>query len=516
MKNIKSLILIFSILLFGNANSQNGSFDTDFGTNGKLVYSIGDKSDYGRALAILDDGKIITGGFYNLINNLPINRHIFLTKHLTDGNLDTSFGDNGIVSLTIGNDGCSISEIEIQSDGKIVASGNANGGPILLRFNQNGTMDNSFGNNGISTLTSGGSFEILDNGKFIIAGGFSDGFNVYFSISRYNSNGLIDTSFGNNGTVITDISPERFDLNAALKIQEDGKMVLAGTTYTQATQRKTVIARFMPNGNLDSTFGVNGIVITSVGVEPGYGIYTDLEIQEDGRIIAVGNAENEIGNGFFESHSLMVRYNTNGSLDETFGLDGVVITDSATNGNSLINSIVIQSDNKIVTIGYSAEAMPSFQSYLTFMKFENNGNLDNSFGNNGIVITDLFNSETNSGYEVILQNDGKIIGLGITNEQNTSNKDIALVRLNNQILGVEDIYLSSKVIVFPNPTNQNLNIQLSNNLVGLFITIFNVNGKLLYESNYTKRVDVSVLKSGTYYVEITTDKGKIVKKLIVE
>tara|TARA_R100000306_G_scaffold41809_3_gene40570 strand:- start:34 stop:1584 length:1551 start_codon:yes stop_codon:yes gene_type:complete len=516
MKYIKSLILVFYILLNGNANSQDGSFDTDFGTDGKLVFSIADKSDIGRSLAILDDGKIITGGFYNLINNSTVNRHIFLTKHLTNGELDTSFGINGIVTLTIGNEGCSISEIEIQNDGKIVAFGSANNTPTLLRFNENGSLDNTFGDNGISYITSGGEFEILNNGKFIIAGGFFDGFNVYFSISRYNSNGVIDSSFGNNGTVITDISPERFDLNAALKIQDDGKMVLAGTTYTQASQRKAVIARFLIDGSLDPTFGDNGIKITSVGNEPGYGAFTDIDIQADGKIVAVGQAENSIGGGFFESHSLLVRYNTNGLLDDSFGLNGIVITDEATNGNSLINATIIQPDNKIITMGYSAEAMPSFQSYLTCMKFDTSGELDTSFGNNGIVISDLFNSETNTGYEVKLQNDGKIVGIGITNEANTSNKDIALIRLNNQVLDIEDTVLEPHIVIFPNPTKHFLNFTLRNNITGFSINIFNVNGQKVYESKYLSKIDVSAFESGCYFVEIITGKGYIYKKVVVK
>ena len=167
-------------------------------------------------------------------------------------------------------------------------------------------------------------------------------------------------------------------------------------------------------------------------------------------------------------------------------------------------------------MGYSAEAMPSFQSYLTCMKFDTSGELDTSFGNNGIVISDLFNSETNTGYEVKLQNDGKIVGIGITNEANTSNKDIALIRLNNQVLDIEDTVLEPHIVIFPNPTKHFLNFTLRNNITGFSINIFNVNGQKVYESKYLSKIDVSAFESGCYFVEIITGKGYIYKKVVVK
>jgi len=512
------LIFLFFIWIFliKNAKGQDGSFDSTFGPGGTLVFSIADQDDFGRTLSVLDDEKIVTAGWYNLIDNLPINRHIYFTKHLPNGDPDDSFGTNGVVSLTIGSEGSSISEIEVQSDGKIVGFGNANGNAILLRLNPNGTLDSSFGSNGVTNMASGASFEILENGKFIVSGGVSDGFNVFFSISRYHEDGTLDTSFGDSGTAVTDISPERFDLNASIKIQEDGKMVLVGTTYTNATERRAIIARYLTDGTLDLTFGGTGFVTTSVGGSPGYGIFSDVAIQENGKIITAGLAEQEIGGGLFDTQSLLVRYNQDGTVDENFGQDGIVITDTATNGNSRINSIVIQPDNYIVAIGSSAEPAPSFQSYVTCMKYNSSGVLESNFGKNGIVISDLFGSETNTGFDLALQSDGKIVGIGVTNEPSSSIKDIALFRLNNGLLNIGDFDVFDSVVVYPNPADKKLNIRLREGVSGLSVRILNAYGQVFYEGGYLNEVNVANFQSGVYIVEIYTDRGNAFKKVIVD
>jgi uncharacterized delta-60 repeat protein len=517
MQYIKLIFLFFIwVSLIKNAKGQDGSFDSTFGVDGGLVFSIADKDDFGRTLAVLNDDKIVTAGWYNLIDNLPINRHIYFTKHLPNGDLDTTFGSNGIVNLTIGSEGSSISEIEVQSDGKIVGFGNANGNAILLRLNIDGTLDSSFGSNGVTNMTSGASFEILDNGKFIVSGGVSDGFNVFFSISRYFEDGTLDTSFGDNGTVVADISPERFDLNASIEIQEDGKMVLVGTTYTNATERKAIIARYLTDGTLDLTFGGTGFITTSVGITPGYGIFSDVAIQEDGKIIAAGLAEQEVGGGLFDTQSLLVRYNQDGTLDENFGTDGIILTDTATNGNSLINSIIVQPDNYIVAIGSSAEPPPSFQSYVTCMKYNSSGILESNFGNNGIFISDFLDSETNTGYDLVLQATGKIVGIGVTNEPSSSSKDIALFRLNNELLNIRNFDIFDSIVVYPNPASKKLNVRLKEGVLGLSLRILNTYGQLLYEGAYLNEINVVNFQSGTYIVEIYTDKGSAFKKVIFD
>ena len=115
-----------------------------------------------------------------------------------------------------------------------------------------------------------------------------------------------------------------------------------------------------------------------------------------------------------------------------------------------------------------------------------------------------------------LQNYGKIVGIGITNEANTSNKDIALIRLNNQVLSIENNSLEPHIVIFPNPSKHFLNFTLRNNITGFSISIFNVNGQKVYESKYLNKIDISAFEAGYYFVEIITDKGYVHKKIIVK
>ncbi|MBI4646547.1 MAG: hypothetical protein HY738_08130 [Bacteroidia bacterium] len=280
-------------------------------------------------------------------------------------------------------------------------------------FGRSNCLDSTFGTNGIVTTPirypgddHGNSVALQPDGKIVVAGYSSDSNYSYdFAAVRYNLDGSPDSSFGINGIVVTEFDGDEYYNSSSANsvvIQIDGKIVAAGTGI-----RDFALVRYNTDGSLDSTFGCNGKVITDFDSNIDQG--NSVVIQADGKIIVAGCSMNSNELYFFAA----ARYNSDGSLDSSFGTNGKVITDVG-NGNDFGNSAAIQSDGKIVVGGSSSGDFAA-------VRYNTDGSLDNNFGCNGKVITD-FSGGIDQGNSVAIQADGKIIVAG------TSSSDIALVR----------------------------------------------------------------------------------------
>ena len=212
-----------------------------------------------------------------------------------------------------------------------------------------GDLDLTFGNGGIVN-TSGNhrllfasAMAIQSDGK-IVAVGEGAGSDWDFAVVRYNTNGSLDSSFGGTGIVITPI--RNFPDGAlSVAIQTDGKIVAAGYSYNRPGSSSFAVVRYNTNGSLDTSFNGTGIVTTYIG-NP-WGLAYSVAIQTDGKIVAAGQSGNGLDNDF-----ALVRYNTDGSLDTSFGGTGIVITPVG-NSQDRANSVAIQADGKIVAAGTS-------------------------------------------------------------------------------------------------------------------------------------------------------------------
>lgn len=204
------------------------------------------------------------------------------------------------------------------------------------------------------------------------------------------SPGHLDRSFGRNGKVGTGFTPQR-DLALGVAIQLDGRIVAAGT----ADSRRFALSRYRRNGRLDHSFGGDGKVTTRLlrGLTLAYA----MAIQPDGKIVAVGSTANE--NAF-----ALARYRADGTLDPTFGEDGRVATRMG-DSHSFALDVAIQPDGKIVVAG-TAEF-----SRFALIRYEPNGDLDPSFGDGGIVTTDV-TTGTDMAFGLAIQPDGSIVVAG--------------------------------------------------------------------------------------------------------
>lgn len=405
-----------------------GTLDPSFNMDGKVTTDFS-SDEVGNAVAIQSDGKIVVAGSGNTSDGYDF----AVFRYHANGVADTSFGINGVVTTAMGELGDYAYTIAIQSDGKIVVAGTSDIAGYdysfaLARYNADGSLDSSFGAGGkvITQLPHSGISEIAiqPDGKIVAAGStwdYSRSELLDFAVARYLPNGSLDTTFGVNGIVETDFAFS-YERASSVAIQSDGKIVAGGDIcYDDCCFLPSfALVRYNPNGSLDTSFGVGGKVRTSFS-EVGSAYANSIVIQPDGRIIAVGSETNyDYGN----ADLALARYNSDGSLDNSFDSDGLVTTDLGRSESA--NSIALQGDGRIVLAGETRSYVVGDQSDFVVARYNANGSIDGSFGTNGSVTTSFLNADVASA--VAIQADGKIVAAGHGYTEYYVNSDLALAR----------------------------------------------------------------------------------------
>jgi len=324
------------------------------------------------------------------------------------GDLDTTFGTGGIVVTPMGDSPGPIRGLVLQPGDKIVAVGTSrpagDSAFTLVRYDVAGTVDPTFGSSGVTTTPIGErntAFAATSqvDGKIIVVGhSFQNGSNV-LALARYAPDGALDGSFGNgSGTVSTPIGTGATAYGVA--VQADGKIVVAGDSLDGGDIFFTVV-RYSAGGTLDSTFGSGGIAT------PAAGNAFAVAIQPDGKIVAAGRflpGPSQFG---------LVRLNSNGTPDATFGTSGLVSEDLGPGGDDEINAVALQSDGKIVVAGYTT--VGSIDHDFAVARYDATGALDPTFGPGGIVTTSVSPptaSSIDQAFGVAVQPDGKVLAAG--------------------------------------------------------------------------------------------------------
>ena len=496
MKQLTILFMQFVVFYYGTFAQSCGDIDSSFGINGIVITDITTFYETSKSIAIQSDGKIVVGA----VSNAGSNTNFTLIRYDQNGSLDNSFSTNGIVTTDINlNEG--INSIAIQSDGKIVAAGYTTT-PIskdftVIRYNQDGSLDNTFSSDGI-VITDiagfpdfGNSIAIQQDGKIVVAGSCNYGTNSNdFAVIRYNPNGTLDNTFSNDGIVTTDIYSSN-DFGHSIAIQQDGKIVVAGVSSNEFS-----IVRYNPNGTLDNTFSLDGIFTTHISNTDNTG--NSVILQSDGKILVAGSSF--IGNDKIS----LIRLNTDGSLDTSFSSDGKVTS----NDNYFIEegySMAIQPDGKIIVAG--TVYFDSQNSGFVIERYNVDGTIDSTFSSNGIITTDIGNSYE-EGYSMAIQPDGKIIVSGLTT--NGSNSSFATARYSCSDVSVKPIDFKNQITVSPNPTSDYLNICINSFITfPLCLNIFDIQGKLIKQMVFKQsesEIDIVDLHQGIYILKISGDK----------
>ncbi len=421
MKAITSVLITLAAFNTSIVFAQPGSLDLSFGTGGKATASFEPPEDVGRHAALQADGKIVQTGYsYNL--------GIGVVRYNTNGTLDNTFGGDGKVTTDIGTSYDEGYDVAIQQDGKIVVAGSSyntsgNSDFAVVRYNTDGSLDNTFSDDGKVTTKIGSSddvgysLSIQQDGKIVVAGYSFQGGKAVFALVRYNADGSLDNSFDSDGKVTTAIG-NGDDIGWSVTLQPDGKILLAGLS-SNGSDYDFALLRYNTNGSLDNSFDGDGKVTTAIGSGDDVGF--SVAIQPDGKILMAGYSFNGSDYDF-----ALVRYNSDGSLDKSFDGDGKVTT-AIGNSHDLGYSVAVQQNGKIVVAGTSYSTS---NSDFALVRYNTNGSLDFSFDGDGKVITD-FNNTNDDAASVSLQSDGKIVVAGTTR---TSQSVFAVARYNGDAI----------------------------------------------------------------------------------
>jgi uncharacterized delta-60 repeat protein len=299
---------------------------------------------------------------------------------VSTGYLDHTFSDDGKVLTDVAGDDTG-QAVAVQADRKVVVAGTTHGGTdiAVVRYNTDGALDSSFGGDGIVITDVSGddaafAVAIQGDGKIVVGGFTDDG--VSAALLRYDTDGTPDTTFG-GGDGVAAISAGSGAVFVGIAIQSDDSIVAAGMgDFTGFFGGDALVARFDPSGVPDATFGGgDGITTTKIGFG---GIVGGVGLQSDGAIVVVGASLSITGN----ENVAMLRFDTTGTLDTTFGGDGIVKTD-ATAGPDAGSAVALQSDGSIVAIGTSG------YEYGLLVGYNDDGTINTGFGTDGIVQTEL-------------------------------------------------------------------------------------------------------------------------------
>ncbi|WP_276504210.1 T9SS type A sorting domain-containing protein [Terrimonas pollutisoli] len=405
----------FALARYNTDGSPDGGFDGD----GNLVIAINSSNEYAESMAIQNDGKIVVAGYSG------VNYDFALARYNTNGSLDASFDADGKTITSIGTSHDYISSIAIQSDGKIIAGGYANIGGnnnfALARYNTDGSLDDGFDGDGKVTTSFGAGYgvaratAIQSDGKILLAGNSYTGSSVDFAVARYNTDGSLDAGFDGDGKLTSPIGPDS-DEATSMAIQTDGKIVVAGQVFT-GSNWDFALARYNTNGTPDLSFGTGGKVVTSITTSED--LVRSIAIQADGKIILAGRTLNGGSYDF-----ALARYNANGSLDNSFDGDGKLIT-AIGSGLDEATSVVIQNDGKIMAGGTSFNGN---NNDFVLVRYNTDGSLDAGFNSDGKKSIEFFSEGNEEAYALKLYSDRIYLAGNVFTE---GGRDFGLVSLLN-------------------------------------------------------------------------------------
>jgi uncharacterized delta-60 repeat protein len=382
--------------LLGRTNAD-GTTDTTFGNSGSVVLFNG--AGVGVAgPAMQSNGKVLVA----LATGSTATAEIKVLRFNADGSADTTFGTNGEAVLGFGPGRDTPIRIIVQSDDKIVVAGQASNGTNndfgLLRFNADGSADTGFGNAGklVVNLSAGNdninSIVAQADGKLLVTGRSVDSNNVNdVSIIRVNTDGTLDTTFNASGKLILPVGAGA-DTAAAVLVQADGKIVLVGSSRSSsdaASDNDQFVLRLNANGELDSGFGNGGKVIIHATANDDS--FSRLAQQADGKLVVLGAVNARQANGF-GAELVVTRFNTDGTLDTGFGVNGSVKLP----GRGIIDqasSLRILNDGKILIQGNVSNDL-TFDNAALGARLNPDGSLDATFNPapvssiNGTVLVD--------------------------------------------------------------------------------------------------------------------------------
>lgn len=495
---IKKILLLLVVLASKTVIGQAaGTLDTSFGTNGKLLFNYSSNYEcHANGVAVQSDGKIIVVGY---TSTAATQADYAVTRLHPDGTFDATFGVGGKINLNLLNTDIA-EKVIIDNDGKIYVGGTSGGTSIysgdnftVVRLNSNGSIDTTYGNNGKAVVSFSGNYNFFNNmtlqsdGKLLVCGKNTvDTTGNYsdFAVARFNADGTLDFDFSNDGKLTLNIRNE--DVATALMVEASGNIIVAGTGSSQAC-----FARYFSDGTLDTSFGTAGKINVSIA-NLSTTIY-DAKMQSDGKIVVTGYSFDNNNGGY---NSLIARFEANGTLDTTYGTNGYTIKDIDTASEDQNIALLLQPDGKAITCG---RVYTGGTYYFSVLRFTTTGVFDTTFSNDGILLTS-FGTSWNFGMGLSLQPDGKLVVVGYYDD---TVDDIAIARYHTGVSLANATFINRDLKVVPNPAKETLAITSSENFESNY-TIYDVSGRTIKTgvALSNQKINISALQVGVYYLKL--------------
>jgi uncharacterized delta-60 repeat protein len=496
------------------ACAQNpGDLDQSFGDNGFATIDINGQGLLDRVskLSHQPDGKTV---FVGGVRNASGTQSDFLLGRITtSGDIDQSFGSQGTTITDIGSqDG--LSGLFVKESGQILSGGSSNEFGdyqfLLTQYNSDGSVDAGFGQGGTVQTdipsTNGGvmtSFVSDLAGHFYAIGSASGD----IAIVKYDTNGATDSNYGDMGIVLQDLGLIEGASNCA--IQQDGKLVICGTQAVSGNPEDAIVIRLLTDGSLDLSF--NGIGWVDLSLSESIDRPTDIKLLPDGRLLVVGFvSEDQIS----DSEIFALRLMPDGSYDNSFGTNGIARYDIGA-GDDYASTVVLQPDGKVLIGGGINENNTIANEDFLVMRINEDGSLDQSFGNNGVVVTEI-----SSSYERIidmeLQSDGMLLVAGTA--KIGSSEDIAFARYHTGLnISVPEVANQTEISVYPNPATETIMVKSESRISSVELLDALGRSVLLHSVNANQlQLDLSKIPDGIYLLRASDGKHTFTQKVVKE
>jgi uncharacterized delta-60 repeat protein len=527
MKKMRRQILI-ALCLFMLAGirisaQDAGALDLSFNGNGTLVTDNGFLDLY-TDVCIQDDGKIIAVGMsYDNIYAATIQ----VVRLKDNGTLDPSFGSGGVFTYHL-NYETDAYACMIKDDGTILVAGITTDvlgafAMIVLHLDQSGALISSFGNQGVAYIDLGPGEDIayditLQEDQKILLAGYSSN-DIFLNapvIVRLNADGSLDETFGNNGVATIPVT-EMDNEFSCLQVQEDGKIVAAGHISNGLSWFSLLVARFDTTGNLDTTFGTQGLInlnLNNVDDE-----FFDLVIAPDHSLILSGFTTTP---GSLDYHLLLMKFDAQGAADEHFGIQGKVILDDIP--YMVGNALVLQPDGKILVAGTSGQKMPMDNDWAIW-RFNSAGTQDETFGTSGTTLTNFFD-EPDEALGIAIIGDKIVVAGKARNGSESFNYAVARY-MNDISVSIPETDQPTGFDISPNPAGKSETMNLSYRAMhpeALELSIFDLKGRkvsalpIQQATEGFKTFSFSLplhIEAGTYVLKLAGTSYTATKKLVI-
>ncbi|HET7842568.1 MAG TPA: Ig-like domain repeat protein [Xanthomonadales bacterium] len=409
---MKLIVAAIAASVSGSAFAAAGDLDCTFGIGGKAQYDFGPSGSDAFFQALLQpDGKLVTVGSGNGIR---------LTRLTAGGDLDATFGNGGSITHSFPGLGFTgyvtrDSQGRLLVGGRITVSGDTQA--FVARFTDTGAIDTTFGggdgwtsfNLSLATTNAGddilGGIAVDSLDRPVIAGTADPNGNVFnpsnsdVVVARLTTAGVLDTTFSGDGLASVSTAGSADDRARGVRVDASNRIVAFGDASPSGnvSPRNSLVARFNTDGSLDATFDGDGLRILDATLGGGDDFAIDLEFANDGDLMVLSVDSDD---------PILARMNPDGSLDTSFGGDGIV-TRSFVGGQDVTEDVVVQADGKFIVTGWPVVGSIF---HLASMRFEADGDLDTTWGGTGVVTTNV--AAIDRGYDAVMQPNGRLVIVG--------------------------------------------------------------------------------------------------------